>query len=149
MHARTALGPTQPPSDVLSLVVAHFDITGPTTNDRSKLHTHLVTMASSSSCCRKPDIVFHDDLKYCQSCGDLHDHDSETFDLACSTARVTNPFKVDNIPKQSSPYVYAPLEHGYFRLVELQPGEFESEMVCEIFHARIAEASYNAMSYRL
>lgn len=47
----------------------------------------------------------------------------------------------------ASPYAYSPIRDNQFRLVEIQPGQFDDPLVCQIFHGCIGEGEYEAISY--
>jgi hypothetical protein len=100
-------------------------------------------MQHEFKCCRKHDIVASDQLHFCLSCGELETSTTNNG----ATKPLRDPRTNDLILRSSLPHKYLPVADGEFRLIEVQPGEYDDELVCWITHEKVDQASYAAISY--
>jgi hypothetical protein len=97
-------------------------------------------MSTTSDTARSIQTEFDDDIEWSTETGSDdgawesgHDEPATTILKSSSDA--------------GDPYIYEALHDGEFRLVEIQPGAFSDPVQCEIFHARIVDSEYEALSY--
>ena len=98
-------------------------------------------------CCRSPDLFSADGLNCCQSCGSIK-QEQETGDVLSQA--LLSSLRISSSSSSSittSPYTYLPVQDGEFRLVEIQAGKSDDPLICQIFHGRINEETYEALSY--
>lgn len=102
-------------------------------------------MTQNPTCCRRPDMSSIDDLIFCLSCG--HTLDSPV--LPCQKAKSTAERALPDLQSDAIalPYTYSPVRDDHFRLIEIQPGQSSDPLICQIFHGRIGNEEYEAISY--
>lgn len=105
----------------------------------------LSIMRQDSDCCRRPDFRSFDNLSSCLSCG----HILKSPVGSCQEVKSIVKASIPKLQSEAviSPYAYSPVRDDQFRLVEIQPGQFDDTLVCQIFHGCIGNEKYEAISY--
>lgn len=96
-------------------------------------------------CCRLPDVVVLDEMRCCQSCGEVLER-NEGAGGPHQGLGIRDPAQYSKTPLTSS-YTFLALEEAEIRLIEIQPGDFNDRLVCQIFHSTAEGSVYEALSY--